>query len=268
MLQELKVLVINLDRRPDRWASAQKTLRKAGFKNIIRVPAVDGKLIDTDQLKQLVDPSVCEKLGKIRKKHEDLGSLGAIGCYLSHYKCWMMIMEFNEPCIVVEDDLECHPKFNDFELVKNTYPLNQYDFMLLASHVREPKLLKKTIHKGISNYRGMFFGLHFYYLTPSGARFFAQDSLPIKYQVDSYMSFKLKETPEFRAGVHKPDLADQTDSVTDIQTLREGDIHYITYIVLKTIKTNPIKICIVCLFILMVIILIICLLKFIKKMHE
>jgi GR25 family glycosyltransferase involved in LPS biosynthesis len=269
MLQDLRVYVINLDRRPDRWESAQKTLKKAGFKDIVRVSAVDGKLIDTDQLKRLVHPSVYNELGKIRKNHEDLGSLGAVGCYLSHLKVWTMIMERNQPAIVVEDDLECHPLFNEFQLTKNTQTLNKYDFVLLASHVREPHLLQKTSEKqGIVDYHGMFFLLHFYYLTPNGAKFFSKDALPIKYQVDSYMSFKIKKNTMFKSGVHKPDMAMQSDTVTDIQTMMEGTVDHTTYIILKTFKSTYLKLFNGVLIGLMIAILVLALSKIIKSIHE
>jgi GR25 family glycosyltransferase involved in LPS biosynthesis len=219
-LQSLKVYVINLDRRPDRWEMTQKNLRQAGFIDIERVSAVDGKLIDSNQLNRIVDPSVVNSLGKARKNHEDLGSVGAIGCYLSHYKVWNQIIESNKPAIIVEDDLICHPLLNEFSLSKNISPLKNFDFALLASCIREPHLLpSRRVPQGIYPYHGMFFLLHFYYITPVGARFFSYDALPIKYQVDSYMSFKIKENKDFRSGVHIPDMATQSNLSTDIQTI-------------------------------------------------
>lgn len=222
-LQSLRIYVINLDRRPDRWNMANKTLRRAGFTNIERISAVDGKLIDSQQLQKLVTPSVYKTLGKARKHHEDLGSVGAIGCYLSHYKAWNHIIEKNEPAIIVEDDLLCHPLLNEFELAKDRSPLKSYDFVLLAGDPREKDLLPSNRGtQGIYPYNGMFFLLHFYYLTPHGAQFFSSGALPITNQVDSYMSFKIKQHPKFRSAIHTPDMATQTNSTTDIQTLMES----------------------------------------------
>jgi GR25 family glycosyltransferase involved in LPS biosynthesis len=162
-------------------------------------------------------------LGKTRENHEDLGSVGAVGCYLSHYKVWNQIIEDDQPAIIVEDDLLCHPLMDEFELAKNTAPLTQYDFILLASMVRENQLVPlQNKSQGIYPYHGMFFLLHFYYLTPHGAKFFSTGALPIKYQVDSFMSFKLKQDLTFRSAVHKPDMGTQSDSTTDIQTLMSG----------------------------------------------
>lgn len=207
-LQKLKVYVVNLDRRPDRWAEVTETLAKAGFTHIERVSAVDGKRIDTDHLKKLVHASVYPALGQVRQRHEDIGSLGAVGCYLSHYKVWSLIAERNEPALVVEDDLVMHPSFQQFQLAQDPSPLNRYDFALLAAYIREPHLLTKlpdgSMRQGLHPYHGLFFSTHLYYLTPQGASFFLEGALPMQYQVDSYMGFKLKQYPEFRSGSTYP----------------------------------------------------------------
>ena len=220
-LQDFKVFVINLDRRPDRWSSVSKSLTKAGFRNIERVSAIDGKLIDSENLKNLLHPEVYPELGKIRKNHEDLGSTGAVGCSLSHYKVWNQIIEQNKPALVVEDDLVCHPMFREFQLTRNLSMLDGYDFVPLSAIVREHSLFdtsKLPSNQGIVPYHGLFFGLHFYYMTPEGARFFLNGFFPLQYQVDSFMSFRMKKNPKFRVGIHYPEMGYQSGLSTDIQT--------------------------------------------------
>jgi GR25 family glycosyltransferase involved in LPS biosynthesis len=205
-LQDLKVYVINLDRRQDRWERVLSNLKQSGFRNIQRVSAVDGKLIDTKDLKNIVHPGVFPHLGAIRKRHEDLGSVGAVGCALSHYKVWSLIVESNTPAIIVEDDMLCHPYIQQSHLAQNAVSLSNFDFVLLAANIREPNLLQTPSKaQQIIPYHGLFWLLHFYYITPVGAQFMMRDFLPIQYQVDSFMSFKLKQTPQFRSGVHIPD---------------------------------------------------------------
>ena len=184
-LQDLKVYVINLDRRQDRWERVLSNLKQSGFRNIERVSAIDGKLIDTTDLKNIVHSSVLPHLGEVRKRHEDLGSIGAVGCALSHYKVWSMIVESGTPAIIVEDDMICHPYLHQSHLSQNAVSLSKYDFVLLAANIREPFLLEQQ-HKQqeIIPYHGLFWLLHFYYITPAGARFMMKDFLPIQYQVD------------------------------------------------------------------------------------
>jgi GR25 family glycosyltransferase involved in LPS biosynthesis len=215
-LSHIRCYVINLDRRPDRWKEATATLKKYGFQNIERISAVDGKLIDSDHVKTLLHPTAYDSLGKVRSKHEDLGSLGSVGCYLSHYKTWNEILKNNTPAIIVEDDILLNSTIQKQKIFQNSRVLDNYDFVLLGHWLRDGIPTVKS--NGIYPFHGMFFGLHFYYLTPKGADFFMKGALPISYQVDSYMSFKMKKNVDFRSGAHFPSLANQTNNGTDIQT--------------------------------------------------
>ena len=263
VLQHIKVYVINLDRRPDRWEMAQRTLRRAGFVDIERISAVDGKMIDSNQVKKLIDPSVFNDLGKVRKNHEDLGSLGAVGCYLSHYKAWNQIYSDGKPAIVVEDDLLCHPLLGDFNVAKDTTTLRTYDFVLLASVLREENLVPpSTASQGIYPYHGMFFLTHFYFLTPNGAKYFINNALPMKYQVDSYMSFKIRDDKKFRSAVHIPNLANQSDSTTDIQTPMKTSEKLMKY------ANSPHKIMIITITVLICIMIIMMFCKLLNLIHQ
>lgn len=218
-LKNAKVYVINLDRRSDRWNNVQSILYKAGFYNLERVSAIDGKQIDSSHLKQIVDSRVYNDLGKLRKADEDLGSVGAVGCYLSHYKVWMKVLQSGEPAIIAEDDMVLDANVNNFECVRNRKILNNYDMTLLGyCRLRDP-LTTKITKPGLYPYAGMFFCLHFYYLTPHGAEVLLSESLPITYQVDSYMGLMLKKN-KLTCAFHYPNLSWQggDNSGTDIQT--------------------------------------------------
>ena len=245
MLQNIQVYVVNLDRRPDRWKTVSTSLRRAGFVKVERVSAIDGKLIDSNHLKNLLHPRTYDKLGKIRKTHEELGSVGAVGCSLSHYKIWSAIAASGEPALVAEDDLVCHPLLNEFYITKHPEILKEYDYVMLGNNklIREHNLLPSGYGKnqGIYRYNGMFFGTHFYYLTPEGARFFLRDFFPITYQVDSFMAFKLRKHSEFRAGLHYPDMGTQSNTTTDIQTPMDFNESVVNIVVSVNRQPNPIQ---------------------------
>ena len=237
LLNQYKLYVINLDRRHDRWIQTEQALQEKGFTNYERFSAIDGKLIDTEQMKTLVDPKVYKDLGKIRKRDEDLGSVGAVGCYLSHYKLWQQIAQTGIPAIIVEDDIEFHKNWESFSIVYDTTPLENYDVVFLGhGYLRESKLIPKIKNNGIYPYRGMFFGLQFYYITPKAARLFLEDSLPMFYQVDSHMSYKIKDDSTFRVGAHFPSIVNQSGSTTDIQTPKYTNAIFI-YIINTVQKT-------------------------------
>lgn len=215
-IKDLTVYLINLDRRPDRLTSALKILRDAGFSKIERQSAVDGKQIDSTQIKRLLKPSAYQSLGKTRAHHEDLGSVGAIGCSMSHYIVWTKVLQNNQPAIIVEDDLTLLDDLDKFTAVQNYKTMSNYDLVWLGyGGLRESHPSVQS--DGVYPYRGMSFGTHFYYITPRGAEKLLSNFFPIEYQVDSYMGFENKKG-NIRVGYHYPNLSWQKIDITDIQT--------------------------------------------------
>lgn len=221
-IRHLKTFVINLDRRPDRWVNVSDMLTDEGFDNISRLSAIDGRKMAVDtQVKQLLTPEKYDLLGKPRPTNEDLGSLGAIGCYLSHYKAWLEVVKRNEPCIIMEDDIIFFRNWDRVPTVKDKSKLDGYDFVLLGYNVLFDGELPPYVpgENKVVPYNGRFFGLQFYYITPKAAAYFIRDALPIEWQVDSYMPFKyMKDPGAIKIGVHQTNLAGQNGSSTNIQT--------------------------------------------------
>jgi len=211
-MQNLPVYVINLDRRPDRWLRCQNEVNVAGLTNVTRVSGIDGKMIDMKQVEILTGPKVFQTLGKLRQSDEELGTVGAIGCYLSHMKVWQMIQDQNSPALVLEDDIKIEQ--NHLKKWPTLADLKPFDFVLLGHWGTKPP----HDATGLVEYNGRFTGLHFYYLTPEGAKFFLTGALPIQQQVDWYMSAKLKNIPSIPAAIHIPQLAYQHMTKTDIQS--------------------------------------------------
>lgn len=216
--KDIPTYVINLDRRPDRWTEASGALAKNKFTNVKRISAIDGGKIDMSQIKNMLTPEAFDSLGKVRKYDAALGSLGAIGCYLSHYKVWEEIYKSNKPGIIVEDDISFNRQWDTAPIVANSHVLlGQWDFILLAASVLFDTY--REDQNGMDKLKGKFYGTHFYYLTPKGAEFFIRGAIPIDYQVDSHMSFQYELNPNvIRAGVVIDSLASQSNMSTDIQT--------------------------------------------------
>ena len=220
-LTDLPVLVINLDRRPDRWAHIQKMLAMHGFSRVQRLSAVDGQKLSEDEVSRVTSPEARSSLTRIRYRHEELGSVGAVGCYLSHVKVWQIIASSPEPYLVVEDDAVLLSSLMGFAVAQNPLAACQgYDMVLLGYLLlrsldgkRSPQ--NSTNQDQIVPYRGLFFGTQFYYLTPSGAQKLLERALPIEVQVDSYMGQQMVEG-HVVTGAHFPNLgwqrrADDTD---------------------------------------------------------
>ncbi len=97
MSQSWKIYVINLDRRPDRWADISGQLDQLGV-DYTRVRAVDGL---HDKIDVAYDPMK--------------QSPPEIGVFMSHRKCWQSLLESgDEACIVMEDDAVISPDLVQF----------------------------------------------------------------------------------------------------------------------------------------------------------
>ncbi len=102
------VYCINLKQRVDRWRRFESQPAIADIRHHFRferVDAVVGKEIDIQNDKRISIRTKRNILHQKRRDHEDLDSVGAIGCYLSHAALWKKFLESNEEyCIILEDD--------------------------------------------------------------------------------------------------------------------------------------------------------------------
>lgn len=114
--------VLNLDRRPDRWAHVSRQTAKAKLTKLTttgiveRVSGIDGLSLN---IKSLADQGLMTPLGYERfclpQEQKLFGmdlTVGAIGCALGHRKIWQLVVERRlERALILEDDVEFSPKF-------------------------------------------------------------------------------------------------------------------------------------------------------------
>ena len=122
-------------------------------------------------------------INSTRSAHADLGTLNAIGCYMSHMTLWYNLVQKKlKGMYIFESDVNCinklEPKYMEEFLNSDG------DILLIGS---------------ISNYKGnspfsmtklkkRFYGTQSYYISYSGAKKALKHALPIDEQVDSYLS--------------------------------------------------------------------------------
>ncbi|WP_374594395.1 glycosyltransferase family 25 protein [Aquabacterium sp.] len=96
------VLLINLDRSPDRLARCVPILERLGLP-WERVPAVEGKALG---------PAVLAGLNPQPAPHGEWFrplTPGEIGCFLSHLRCWQLIESRQLPyALILEDDFDAY----------------------------------------------------------------------------------------------------------------------------------------------------------------
>jgi len=91
----MKILVINLDRSPDRLQHMRTVFGEQGLA-FERVPAIDAKTLSEAEIARWRQGT---------PNFYELGS-GEVGCFLSHRKCWEMAAANPEPFTVIcEDDI-------------------------------------------------------------------------------------------------------------------------------------------------------------------
>ena len=98
--------VINLDASVDRLKAISHQLNCLNV-SFSRVAAVDGKRLSQNEIKKL---SYAIDDRDIRVRYTRDLTPGEIGCFLSHRKCWQMLLESShEWALILEDDIVVSP---------------------------------------------------------------------------------------------------------------------------------------------------------------
>jgi glycosyl transferase family 25 len=98
--QPWPLLVVNLERNPERWRHARSAYASAGFA-VERLPAVDGRELSDADIAAVMDAE------RNRRRYKRTLTRGEIGCYLSHRLAWSRIAASGAAGgYVFEDDIE------------------------------------------------------------------------------------------------------------------------------------------------------------------
>uniref|UniRef100_A0A7S1M273 Glycosyl transferase family 25 domain-containing protein n=1 Tax=Alexandrium catenella TaxID=2925 RepID=A0A7S1M273_ALECA len=113
-LQGVEAVVINLDTRPDRWLSVQKSVAKqAPWLPVRRLPAVDGRAAPppVGDVSQKWSTARLSQLFFWYKSVTIKMSPGERGCCASHVAAWRLAARLTRPLLVLEDDAAALPSF-------------------------------------------------------------------------------------------------------------------------------------------------------------
>lgn len=222
------IYVINLERRPERLKSFVDSLCRTDLNTttVERIEAVDGNAIDFSTIdidETAIQLLYASQLTGARQTHSEL-TVGAIGCYLSHFHAWELIRSRNQSfAIVCEDDavipvnmlekiqiaMQYVPA--DWDLILGGYMAFNENYMdLMFSTTVIP--LFDTIQPTIRKIRH-FFGLHFYIIRARTVDKIRPTFFPIQYQLDAFLS-----KSNLNIYTLGSNLVRQSDSPTDIQT--------------------------------------------------
>lgn len=211
------IFYINLPQASRRRTHVEQQLARVGLPDVHvhRMEAVDGHRMAASLVKD-------DRLGLFSRllltqparasSHMQIETVGAVGCTLSHVKCWdciralrptalrpcrRMVAHQSDAALILEDDACLGPGFLD-SWFSTVVPLlgvpareRQWDVLLLGfSSVQGTRPV--TVHgvplrTFLRHPDASFFGTHAYVLTQRGATILLQHVFPIEVQVDAYL---------------------------------------------------------------------------------
>lgn len=205
-----EMYIINLDHRPERLELTTDLLYKAGFKNVKRYPAVNGKELTERELNSLCDKDALIPVKRgYRTEHHEL-SFGAIGCYLSHVNLWK---DSNADILIIFED-DALPNFDINQMNEHMrYVPNDWDIILFGGIFNAKTDINEFIIK-----TKKFYCTHAYMINKKSASRLAAKAFPISKQIDSWLSdLALDDNINIYAFRKNPWIQNAKINATDIQ---------------------------------------------------
>jgi len=182
-----EIYLINLPFRKDRLATTVEKLNSYGYTNINIFPAVNGKLLSDDEIKEFVHSRALEPIFQNRRTRHHQLSRGAVGCSLSHIRLWEKLRESNVQYFVIfEDDTNPIDTEHYWKEIQNVIPKlpNDWDLFLLGGIYNNPRKTDFSFCVKITS----FYCTHAYIIRQSSLDKLLPRSIPIEKQIDSWLS--------------------------------------------------------------------------------
>lgn len=199
-----RVLVINLDRRPERWDFVRRQLvERAGLPAscIERVSAVEGRAVNMDRLR------ACGLLSRLgwRRLQEPVSrqiwgldlNPGAVGCALSHIRLWSRIVSEGTATastltklsyLVVEDDSLFPQGFLTACLARLAHVPADWQLLYLSGLDTANECPGLVVAPGVSRVPQFHRTTNAYAVTVEGARRLLHTCVPLTFQLDTMMT--------------------------------------------------------------------------------
>ena len=183
----MKVYCISMEKNPEKIIN---NIVSNGFPQVQLFNAVNGKDLSISGGSDLLSVFALENLIKKneRRYHAELGTWGAVGCYLSHVSLWQQLVqdENEELYLIFEDDITFSDNFKiNYEKCMENIPKN-WDILFLDLTWNEKETAFNNYFNLVS---GHFFGTHAYIINKKCASSLLTKIFPIEIQIDSYISY-------------------------------------------------------------------------------
>ena len=228
-VESVPAFCITLERRADRWKRFQDQPGINGL-TLQRFLGVDGKTLDLKNDNRVTTLTKRNIALKTRRSHEELDSIGGVGCALSHIAMWQWMVDHNEEvCIIFEDDAVVPPTFRNKanECIKGSKILSNprsWDMWLLGGQWGNlSRIPGEPITSGVHRVDA-FLLFHAYVLTLHGAKRLLKEVYPIHCHIDIWTCI-YAHFNDFRVVCCNKMILKQNEKIkTDIQTEKEAAI--------------------------------------------
>jgi len=192
-LEDIPIVVISLDRRPDRWTAFEHRAHAAGIhRKIQRLPAVDSKTFVAHEHPAISLLTAHNIKNGVRRSHHEIDRGGAVGCSLSHFKAWEFLNSSAAPAIIIfEDDSPIPVDFKErlAELLEELP--KDWDMVTFYNTTYEGGVTGCSLIPSERPWSSCtsLMGAHAYMLSRRGAQRLLAKAYPIEMHVDAYLAF-------------------------------------------------------------------------------
>jgi glycosyl transferase family 25 len=189
-INEIPAFCITLGRRVDRWKRFQDQPGSRELPHIKRFLGVDGKTLNIKDDERVALATKRNVLAKVRRSHEELDSVGGVGCALSHIAIWeWLAASEHDKVMVFEDDAVVPAGFvrNANAIISSSPVLcgSSWDLLLLGGSWADVKPIQG---EDKVQYISGFFGLYGYVITKKGAQALLKEVYPIHCHIDIWIT--------------------------------------------------------------------------------
>lgn len=175
----MKIMVINLDRAPERLERIRTIFDAAGVP-FERMRAVDGRQLSEAEI---------DRWRQGEPRFYLLGP-GETACFLSHRQCWEIAARTGEPVVIFEDDIHLGRDAAELLGDPSWIPADAH-LIKIDTHLRKTMVDRKGIaipsQRRLARLRAMHVAAAGYVITPAGAGLLLEQTLNFSDPVDQYM---------------------------------------------------------------------------------
>jgi len=192
-LDDIPIVVISLDRRPDRWAAFLQRAAAARIdKKVQRLSAVDANDFVAHEHPDISLMTAYNIKHEMRRSHHEIDRPGAIGCSLSHFKAWKSLLDSSAPAMIIfEDDSPIPTDITEriaillSELPENSDMVTFFN----TTYTNNQKGCDPDPNNSPWWNCTSLMGAHAYMITRRGATSLLAKAYPIEMHVDAYFAF-------------------------------------------------------------------------------